>query len=450
MPSSTLENIEQCLWHPCTQMKFHEQQAPLKIIRAQGPYLETADGKQIIDAISSWWCKSLGHGHPKLRQALVQQTEQFEHIMLANLTHQPITDLSAKLSRLLPGLNKVFYASDGSMAVEIAMKMSLHAHQLQGEFKRTRFMALANGYHGETILSLSVSDVGRFKAAYSALLLPCEFIQNLPYVSGKHDPLWHDCSAEWTNIEAQLNARADELTALICEPILQGAAGMLIYSKDLLRRLRAWCTAHNVHLIADEIMTGFGRTGLGLASAHADITPDFVCLGKGLTAGWLPLSAVLTSEPIYRLFYDADIGKAFLHSNTFAGNPLAAAVANAALAIYETERTYQQVQNQEALLYQLMREVMAVTQRLHNIRQIGAVVAADLIMDSPTAPTGREVFEQALALGALLRPLGNTLYWLPPLNTEPAVLKRLQEITISAIERAVWLKSAKTSAVNPA
>lgn len=421
------------IFHPCSQMKDYEQFHPLVIRRAFGPYLELENGKLIIDAISSWWCKSLGHNHPRLKQALITQVQQFEHVISANTCQRILVELSEKLANLTTTLPRVFYAGDGSSAIEVAMKMSIHTRKLLGCTKRQRFMALNHSYHGETGLALSVSDVGIYKEPYQALLIPTLFLKGIPYVHSQEDPLWHDCSSFWPHIEVQLNSVALDLTAIIVEPIVQGAGGMLIYSQDFLHRLSLWTKEHDVHLIADEIMTGFGRTGKLLACSHSSIEPDFLCLSKGMTSGWLPMSAVLTTDQIYQQFYDDyELGKSFLHSHTYSGNALAASVALETLKIFEEEKICEKVQTLAPILRLNMMRVANRTGYLKNIRSIGAIVAADLI--TTTSRKGFEVFQQAVKLGAFLRPLGNTIYWLPPLNMEEEVLEQLTKITIKAIE----------------
>lgn len=410
-------------------MKDYETFKPLVVHSASGPYIELSDGKKIIDAISSWWCKSLGHGHPKLKAALINQLDHFEHVILANTTNNNIIELSNKLTQLTSSLKKAFYASDGSCAVEIAMKMSVHARQITGDVSRYKFMALSNSYHGETSLTLSVSDLGLYRDPYKSILINSVFLKNIPYVNNKQDPLWEDCSEAWPDIEKQLEQHKDVLTAILIEPIVQGAGGMLIYSKDFLKRLRLWTQHHNIHLIADEIMTGLYRTGLPLACNHADIEPDFLCLGKGLTSGFLPLSAVLTSNQIYDLFYDDyETDKSFLHSHTYSGNALAVSVALENLKIIKTE-----IIDHENLLAELMNEVAESTGKLTNIRNIGSIVAADLISPTPMPRMGYKVYQEAVKLGALLRPLGNTIYWFPPMNISKDVLIDLKEITREAI-----------------
>lgn len=448
---------------------MHDYQAfpPLEVIAARGSHLHLKDGRQLIDAISSWWCKTLGHGHPRLRAALSRQMERFEHVILANTTHEVIVSLSERLASLSPGLSRVFYAGDGSTAVEVACKMALQAAQLSGKAKnpgpagltgvfggatgvfggltgvrggatKARFMALENGYHGETALTLALGDLGLYKEAYREILPEVAFLRGLPYVESERDPLWADCSEAWPALKRQLEA-CPALLAVIVEPVLQGAGGMRVYSADFLRRLRAWTAGHGIYLIADEILTGFHRTGPMLACSHAGIRPDFLCLSKGLTAGWLPMSAVLTSEEIYGLFYgEYGTGRDFLHSNTYAGNALAAAVALEALDIYRDE----DIPGRTALLSPALRQglegVQARTGRLVNLRSLGGMAAADLSGPGvgPGNRAGFRVFREAVARGALLRTLGDTVYWLPPLTTTLDTVEELADITARAIEAA--------------
>ncbi|WP_264435452.1 adenosylmethionine--8-amino-7-oxononanoate transaminase [Coxiella endosymbiont of Dermacentor marginatus] len=424
------------IWHPCSQMKDYEKFKPLVIKSALGSHIELQNGKKLIDAISSWWCKSLGHNHPSLKIALKQQLEKFEHAILANTTHEVIVELSRQLSTLMPPLNKVFYAGDGSCAVEVAMKMSLHSRIITGDKKRTKFIALKNSYHGETAGALSVSDLGLYRSPYTAILFEPFFISEIPYVSNSSVDLWHNCAHQWKVIECSLEPYAEIATAVILEPIVQGAAGMKIYSQDFLSRLSKWTKMHNIHLIADEIMTGIGRTGKMLACEHAQIIPDFVCLSKGLTSGWLPFSTVLTHEEIYNYFYDVyETNKAFLHSHTYSGNALGASVALATLQTIDKENLCEKATALSKILYKNMSIVSEKTGQLVNIRNIGAIVAADLQHDPVYPRLGYEIYREAVKLGALLRPLGNTIYWLPPLNIECSLIEELRDITINAIKR---------------
>lgn len=429
LQQTALEHI----WYPCSQMKDYNSLPPIEISKASGSYLYDENGHKIIDAISSWWCKSLGHQHPQIKEAITKQLDCFEHIIGTNTVSKPLTQLSKKLAMLQPELNKVFYAGDGSCAIEVAMKMSLHSRKILKQTKRQHFISLSNSYHGETLATLSVSDVGLYKKPYLDLCFNCTHIKNIPYVNNILSPLWSDASKIWPAIEKQLDIVKDIATAIIIEPILQGAGGMKIYSADFLFRLDNYAKANNIHLISDEIMTGFGRTGKTLAGMHANIKPDFICLSKALTAGTLPMSAILTSTKIYDLFYDDyETGKAFLHSNTYGGNALAAAVANVVLDIHISENINQQAQKLELNLLNGIEQVQKETNCLTNIRHIGAMIAADLNL--PIERAGFKLFKKAVKFGAFLRPLGNTLYWLPPLNTPAYVIDELTDITIRSIK----------------
>lgn len=425
------------LWHPCSQMQDYEGFPPLPVVRAEGSDLILADGRRVLDAISSWWCKSLGHGHPRLREALIRQANQMEHVILANTTNPTVAALADELAGLMPTLEKVFFAGDGSTAVEVAVKMALQARKQMGRPEKTRFAALENGYHGESALTLALGDLGLYKAAYAELMPPVEFVQGLPYRSGEGDPGWMDASREWPAIEAQLEGWKGQLAGIVFEPVLQGAGGMLLYSPDFLLRLERWCRNNDVFLIADEILTGLGRTGRALACEHAGANPDFLCLSKSLTAGWLPFSCVLTRKSIFEVFYGPyESGKAFLHSNTFTGNPLGAALALEALNIYREEGWFDRVREGQASLRRAMEQVSARTGSLQNPRGLGAMVAADLKLprEAQGKRTGYSVYKEAVGRGVLLRPLGDTLYWLPPFNLSPEDLDRLQEATAASIE----------------
>jgi adenosylmethionine-8-amino-7-oxononanoate aminotransferase len=417
-------------WHPCSQMKDYETLTPITIDRAEGSYLYDKTGKSYIDAISSWWCKSLGHQHPRLKQALIEQTEKFEHVILANSTNEAIENLSKKLCDLFGGMDHVFYGGDGSTAVEIAVKMSLHAHILKGNPEKKKFLALKNGYHGETIITLALSDLGIYKKDYVALMPDIEYIAHLPYISSIHDEI--DLDSHWKHIETQLESVKHELSGIVFEPIVQGAGGMLIYHPEILERLSIWSKKNDVHLIADEIMTGFYRTGKAFASHHAGITPDMVCVSKGLTSGWLAMSCVLTNHSMYELFYDDyEKGTSFLHSNTYSGNALAVAVANEAMNIYREENIEDHV---SVIGKQMLTGMQSIRERaglLKNVRQIGAVCAAEISFDGMDSSKryGFELFQVALKNGLWLRPLGNTIYWLPPLNSSKDVIEEMIHLT---------------------
>ncbi len=431
-PASIMQRDLKHVWHPCTQMKDFETYPPLVIHKAKGSYLYTDRGP-IIDAIASWWCKSLGHGHPAVIDAMKVQLNRFEHVISADTTHPVMVELAEQLAEI-SGLQHVFFASDGSSAVEIAMKLALHGAQRQGYTTRKQFVALKNSYHGETLATLAVSDLGLYKKPYEGFGPQCHFLQTIPYVANTNDPLWTSCDPDWALTEKELDAVKSTTCALIVEPIVQGAGGMRCYSADFLGRLALWAKTNNIYLIADEIMTGLGRTGKWLASQHAGITPDMICLSKGLTSGTLPLSCVLIDNAIYELFYhDFSDGHSFLHSHTYSGNALALSAALATINTMQTHSIPQQAESLGVFMRQQFEQVAEQTGKINHIRSIGAIVAGDLV-DNGSKRLGYQLQQAALARGALLRPLGNTLYWLPPLTTDEETIGKLAEITLNSIK----------------
>lgn len=421
-------------WHPCSQMKDYETLKAIRISEAKGSYLYDENNKSYIDAISSWWCKSLGHRHPRLMHALKSQADKFEHVILANSTNDNIEELSDRLCSLYGNMDYVFYGGDGSTAVEIAVKMSLHAHKIEENPQKTKFMALRNGYHGETVLTLALSDLGIYKKDYVDLMPDISYINNLPYVNHISNEI--DISEAWNKIEIQLEKEKDLLAGIVFEPIVQGAGGMLIYHPEILKKLSQWAKSNNVHLIADEIMTGFYRTGKAFACHHAKITPDFACISKGLTAGVLAMSAVLTQKRIYDLFYDDyNKSKSFLHSNTYSGNALAVAVALEALSVYKDENIEMNVARMSSQMKAGMQSIQDDFGLIKNIRNVGAVCAADL--DIPQMDSSRrygfELFQIAMKKGLWLRPLGNSIYWMPPLNSSETVIDEIIDLSKASL-----------------
>ncbi len=433
-------------WHPCSQMKDYEAFPPLQVASARGGIIELVDGSRVYDAISSWWCKSLGHGHPRLRAAAAAQLERFEHIIAANTTHEAIVSLCERLLALCNGpasghFTKVFFADNGSTGVEVALKMALQAQQQQrGQTKRTKLASFSNGYHGETAGAMSVSDLDLYTSPHGPMMFEVLKLGPLPYRSGPSDARWMDASAEWPAIERQLNASADALAAVVYEPVLQAAGRMKLYSPDLLRRLRDWADAHGVYLIADEIASGLHRCGGVLASHLSGVLPDVVVLSKGLTAGFSPMSAVLATQAMYELFYDDyATGRAFLHSNTYAGHALGVAVAHAALDVYRDE----DIPGNVCVLYGLLHErLVEMARRGASVcrpRVLGAVGAIDLCgpdeAELPTqARTGYRVYRSAVRRGVLCRPLGDTMYVFPPLNTTSDDLCMMLELLAGSID----------------
>lgn len=429
------------IWHPCSFMQDFNQYPPLVVHSAKGSYINTNQG-EIIDAISSWWCKSLGHGHPAVISAIKSQLDKFEHVITANTTNQVVVELAEKLSEIT-GKQHVFFASDGASAVEIALKLALHTAQIKGFSKKTKFVSLKNSYHGDTFATMGISDSGIIKKAYSNLGITSYFIENIPYVSGFYDPAWQNCDLAWQNILLKLEPIKHEIAGLIVEPIIQGAAGMLCYSQDLLKKLKKFCTENDILMIADEIMTGLGRTGKWLAQEHAGIKADLTCLSKGLTSGSIPMSLVMIDNDIYSLFYkDYNPENAFLHSHTYGGNPLAVSAALATIKVMQEENINEQALKLGDYMYAKFKQMVNdPDNKLTNLRQIGAVVAADIINPEKTR-IGYKIAQLGIKYGALLRPIGDCIYWLPPLNTNYNTIDKLAEITALAI-RDAWRTNYK-------
>ena len=424
------------VWHPCTQMKHHEQFPLVPIARGEGVWLIDFEGKRYLDAVSSWWVNLFGHANPRINAALKDQIDRLEQVMLAGFTHEPVVQLSERLGRLT-GLGHAFYGSDGASAVEIALKMSFHYWRNAGKPDKKRFISLEGSYHGETIGALSVTDVAIFRDAYGPLLnnnlrVPFPGNENVePASKGitAANRLERRTSAS-VSLEKLLAERHHEIAALIVEPLVQGAAGMRMYHADYLRRARALCDQYQVHLIADEIMTGFGRTGTMFAYEQADILPEFVCLSKGLTGGYLPLSCVLTTDPIYAAFYHDDVARAFLHSHSYTGNPLACRAALATLDIFESDDVINRNRH-KAAQFSAHADTLRQHEAVENFRHLGMIWAFDVKAAKPTF--AREFFAASLTRGALLRPIGNTVYFMPPYVIEEDEFAWLVEQTIDVL-----------------
>ncbi len=429
--SHLLQRDSKHVWHPASLLK--SDPAPLVIEKARGSYLYTNEGP-LIDAISSWWCKSLGHAHPAVIDAIQTQLGAFEHVIGANTTHPPMVALAEMLHQI-SGLQHVFFASDGSSAVEIALKMARQAMQLRGLSHRTGFIALQGGYHGETLGALSVGDLSQYKQAFKTTPLDCHWISPKPYVSGMNDPLWLNAYDPWSDVLAQLNLLKDTTCAIIVEPLILGASGMHCYSADFLKRLHRWAKEHDVYFIADEIMTGIGRTGTWLACDHAQIKPDLVCLSKGLTSGTMPLSTVLVDHPIFELFEQAPASLSFLHSHTYSGHALGVVAALTTLQTIQQEHLFSYSKMLSTHMLNVFQSIAQKTNAITNIRSLGVMVAGDVCHQN--AGIMQKITEHARANGALLRPIGNTLYWLPPLNTTLETIDQLGDITLKSIIQAL-------------
>ena len=433
------------LWHPCTQMHDHETIPMLPIVRGEGVWLIDADGRRYLDGISSWWTNLFGHANPRIAAALADQARTLEHVVFAGFTHEPAIKLTEQLLALAPpGLERAFYADNGSSAVEVALKMSFHYWRNQGRHRKTRFITLSGSYHGETLGALSVSDVALYRQTYAPLLLT-------PLVTPSPDAYQGEAGETPQAVAARrlgelrqlLERHGEETCAFIVEPLVQCAGGMRMYHADFLTGARALCDEFDVHLIADEVAVGFGRTGTLFACEQGHITPDFLCLSKGLTAGFMPLSVVLTSGEVYAAFYaEYSAGKAFLHSHSYTGNPLACRVALETLAIFRDDP----VLERNRLLAAHLAERLAPLRdhpRVADVRQTGMIAAVELVAERttrrpypPAERRGLRVYLHGLRHAALLRPIGNVVYFMPPYVITEQQIDDLVGVALAGIETA--------------
>jgi adenosylmethionine-8-amino-7-oxononanoate aminotransferase len=435
----------QHVWHPCTQMKDHEQQPPIPVRRAQGVWLEDFDGNRYLDAISSWWVNLFGHAHPRINSAITAQLSQFEHVMLAGFTHEPAIALAEELVRITPsGLTRCFYADSGSAAIEVALKMSFHYWQNQGQPRKRVFVTLGNSYHGETLGALAVGNVDLYKSTYAPLLMDVLTVPSPDCYGREPGESWADHTRrKFSLMQTALERYAEDIAAVIVEPLVQCAGGMRMYDPVYLSMLRAACDRYGVHLIADEIAVGFGRTGTMFACEQARITPDFLCLSKGLTGGYLPLSVVLTKESIYEAFY-AEYGaqRAFLHSHSYTGNALGCAAARATLSIFFNGPV---LETNERLAAHMTERLAPLVDHPHvsDVRQTGMIGAIEFVRDKATREPyawqdrrGLILARHALERGVLLRPIGNVVYFMPPYVITPAEIDLMIEVAVEGIDRA--------------
>ena len=410
-------------WHPYTQMSALASDPPLQIDRAEGLFLYDADGNRYYDAISSWWCVVHGHGHPRIREAVARQMERLDHVLFAGVTHEPAVRLAARIAAIAPeGLSRVFFSDNGSTAVEVALKMSLQCWRNLGREERTGFVCLDRGYHGDTTGCMSVSGVEAFLRAFRPILFPAWRVP-APYCyrcpGGKTYP---ECAASCVDaLDAALREGGETIAAVILEPLLLGAGGMIVYPPEYLARAAALARGHGVHLILDEVATGFGRTGTMFACEQAGVSPDFLCLSKGLTSGTVPLAATLTTAEVYNSFLgDPDGGKTFYHGHTFTANPVGCAAALASLDLFEEEETVDRVARLAPRLAAGAR-TLADLPMVGDVRGIGMVAALELVLDKETKeplpgnePALREIRREGLRHGLFLRPLGNVVYLFLP------------------------------------
>ncbi|MFN3712293.1 MAG: adenosylmethionine--8-amino-7-oxononanoate transaminase [Alcanivoracaceae bacterium] len=433
------------LWHPCTQMKDHERLPLIPIRRGEGVWLEDFDGNRYIDAVSSWWVNLFGHANPRINAAVKDQLDKLEHVILAGFSHEPAIELAERLVALTaPKLSRVFFADNGSSGIEVALKMSFHYWQNLGKTGKHRFVTLGNSYHGETLAALAVGDVDLYKSTYKPLLMEVFTAPSPDCFQREPGESWEQCSRrQFDGMRKILAEHHEEICAVIVEPLVQCAGNMRMYHPVYLKLLRDACDRYGVHLIADEIAVGFGRTGTLFACEQAGITPDFMALSKGLTGGYLPLCAVLTTDTVYRMFYDDyNTLKAFLHSHSYTGNPLACAAANATLDIFADDNV---IESNRLLAEHMGKALAPLADHPHvaEVRQTGMIAAVEMVRDKAgrvpydwRERRGLRVYQHALTRQALLRPLGSVTYLMPPYVITPEQIDHLATVAREGIDLA--------------
>ena len=434
---SLLNRSLAAVWHPCTQMKHHERLPLVPIVRGEGPWLIDEQGRRLLDGISSWWTNLFGHCNPRINAAVRDQLESLEHVMLAGFTHEPVVQLSERLSALTGHrLGHAFYASDGASATEIALKMSAHCWRNQGHPEKNRFVSLAGSYHGETVGALAVTDVPIFRDAYAPLVRAGAVVASPDARLAEAGESPADVARRAAAaLEAHLERHHAATAALIVEPLIQCAAGMVMYDPEYLRLARALCDRYRVHLVADEIAVGCGRTGTFFACEQAQIWPDFLCLSKGISGGYLPLSLVLSTDGIYDAFYDQDVTRGFLHSHSYTGNPLACRAALASLDIFDQDDVLAGNRMRAARLAEAARSRFADHPAVRHLRSRGMVLAFDVVTQNPEF--SQRYFAAAIENGVLLRPIGRTVYFMPPYVIVDDEIEHLMNGAAAALSSAL-------------
>ena len=437
------------IWHPCSQMNDYETFPPIVIERGEGINLYDINGKCYKDVISSWWCNLLGHCNPRINQAVKTQIDKLEHVIFANFSHKTVITLCQELMKVLPkGLCKFNFADNGSSSIEMALKMSFQYHHQTGNSQKKRFMALSDAYHGETLAALAVGGVDLYSELYKPILMDVIRIQAPDCFRCPWGKSRDNCNCEcFIKAEEQFEKYGKETAAIIVEPLLQGSAGMKVYPSLYLKKLRKLCNEYNVHLIADEIATGYGRTGKMFACDHADISPDIICLSKGLTGGYMPMAIAITTQEIYDAFYDDYLkGKAFMHSHTYAGNPLACSAAVEVLKILSEEKIIEKANERGKYFNRIIREKFLPLKNVGEVRSIGLVNAIELVKNKESKEsldyknrTGYQIYKKALEKGVLLRPLGDVIYFNPPLIIEEADMDFVTDVALESTKEILEL-----------
>lgn len=436
------------IWHPCSQMKDYEELKPIIIDHAKGVYLYDINGNEIIDIISSWWCNLLGHCNSKINEAIKNQLDSLEHVVFANFSHKPAIKLCQELVEILPkGLRKFNFVDNGSASVECALKMAFQYAQQTGHSKKKKFMCLTDGYHGETIGCLSVGSLDAYSQMYKPMLMDTIHVKSPDCYRCPYGKTRDCCNCEcFEYAEKCFERYGEETAAIIVEPLVQGSGGMKIYPPLYLKKLRKLCDEYGVLLIADEIATGFGRTGKMFACDHAGISPDIMTISKGLTGGYMPMAMTVSTDEIYNAFYDDfNKGKAFMHSHTYSGNPLGCSAALAVQKVLREEPILENAAKRAVYLNKKLNEALGDNPHIGEIRHIGLINAMELVKDKKTKEgydlklrVGYEVFKKALSKGLLLRPLDNVLYFNPPLIINEEEIDKAISICKESIEEVLF------------
>lgn len=427
------------IWHPCSQMKDYENFPPIIIESGDGIYLKDINGKTYIDAISSWWVNLFGHNNKKLNESIKNQLDKIEHVIFSNFSHKPAIELSEKILEVAPkGLSKIFFGDNGSSAVEISLKLSFQYHKQMGFSKKTKFISLKDGYHGETLGALSVSKTPLYSKVYNEILLNTIEVESPDCFRCKYKKHRDSCNVEcFEKMEKEIEENHENITAVIIEPMVQCASGMKMYPSKYLNKLRELTELYNINLIADEIAVGFGRTGKFFGVDHAKITPDIMCVSKGLTGGYLPLSLVITTNKIYNAFYDDyEKLKSFLHSHSYSGNPLACSVAVETLNVFKDENILENLKHKSKYLKEKVNEYFEDLNFVGEIRSIGMICAIELVKNKESkAPfkfeerVGYNIYKHAIKNSLLLRPLGDVLYFMPPYTITNSQIDEMVKIS---------------------
>ena len=430
------------IWHPCTQMRDHAEVPPLLIDRAEGIYLYDREGNRYMDVISSWWVNLFGHNHPKINQAIKDQLDKMAHVMFAGVTHQPAIDLAEKLVKTSsPELTKVFFSDNGSTSVEVALKMSLQYWLQTGKPQKTKFLYLKGGYHGETLGALSVCGMSLFREKFEQVLPQNLEVQGPDCLRCPFGLKRESCNAEcFEPMEQAIEKNREEIAGVILEPLVQGAAGMNMYPPVYLKKLEDACKASDVHVIYDEVAVGFGRTGSLFVSEHHGMNPEFLCLSKGITSGYLPLAATLTTDEIYQAFYgEYESFKLFIHSHSYSANPLACAAANGTLDLLSETGFIDSLKPKIISMHEqggILRDLPWCGE----FRQTGMIVAVELVRNRETLESfpveqrvGYQIFLEGLKREVILRPLGDVVYFIPPLVIEPDQIETMMNAAYESI-----------------